>query len=188
MKQGAPTPLMLITVFSTSQTPNKLGNRRQELSLKCLNRVTSRILILANVNHKYGTFEANCYISLVHQKVRKAVSFFVDLRRVACWQRLIARIIRICQWGKRILVLLFFLLLTFKLVYGILVEVVCCCNLRRLKVCNRLCCPDLQLHTMNFDFLHAQRFWENLPVILLVLLWLLWFRIQGLEIHANEEI
>ena len=59
MKQGAPTPLMLITVFSTSQTPNKLGNRRQELSATCLNRVKGRIFISTNVNHKYGTFEAN---------------------------------------------------------------------------------------------------------------------------------
>ena len=29
MKQGTPTPSMLLTVFSTSQRPNKTGNRRQ---------------------------------------------------------------------------------------------------------------------------------------------------------------
>ena len=56
---GAPTLLMLTIVFSTSQRPNGMGNQRQELSVKCLNQVTSRIIISARINHKYRTFEAN---------------------------------------------------------------------------------------------------------------------------------
>ena len=38
---------------------NKMGNRSEQLSVKCLNRVTSRIFISANVNHKYMTYKAN---------------------------------------------------------------------------------------------------------------------------------
>ena len=59
MKQGDPTPLMLAIVFSISQRLNKMENQRQQLLVKCLNRVTSRIFISAKVNHKYGVFEAN---------------------------------------------------------------------------------------------------------------------------------
>ena len=59
IKQGAPTPLILITLFSTSQRPNETKNKIQELSVKCLNRVTSRIFIFENVNHKYGAFGTN---------------------------------------------------------------------------------------------------------------------------------
>ena len=43
----------------TSQKSNKMGHRRQEQSVNYLNQITSQIFILANVNHKYGTFEAN---------------------------------------------------------------------------------------------------------------------------------
>ena len=43
IKQGGPTPLMLTIMFLTSLRSNKLGNQRQELSVKCLNQVTNRI-------------------------------------------------------------------------------------------------------------------------------------------------
>ena len=115
-------------------------------------------------------------------KGRKGGFIFVDPRRVASWQRLIAQIVWFCLWGKGISVLPLFLPLTFKPVYGMLVDVVLCYNLQCLKVCCQLCCPNLQLRTMNCDALHAQRFWENLPAPLLAFLWFFYFQIQGLEI------
>ena len=45
-------------VFNITKT-KQMGNQRQELSVKCLNKVTSCIFILTNVNHKYGTFDVN---------------------------------------------------------------------------------------------------------------------------------
>ena len=56
---GVPQHLMSPIMCSTSQKSNEMGHRRQEQSVNYLNQVTSRIFISANVNHKYGTFEAN---------------------------------------------------------------------------------------------------------------------------------
>ena len=64
-----------------------------------------------------------------------------------------------------------------------LAEVVLYRNLRRLKVWRRLYLLDLQLCIMDFDFLRSQIFWNNLPVPLLALLYILCFQIQGLEIQ-----
>ena len=36
---------------------NKMGHRRQEQSVNCLNQVTNQIFILTNVNHKHRLFE-----------------------------------------------------------------------------------------------------------------------------------
>ena len=59
MKRGSQTFLMLMSVFSTLPKPNIMRNQRQELWLKYLHPITSQTFILAKVNHKYNTFEAN---------------------------------------------------------------------------------------------------------------------------------
>ena len=69
-----------------------------------------------------------------------------------------------------------------------LVDVVLCCNLWRLKVCYRWRHPDLQLHIMNCHYLHTQRFWKNLPTPLLALLWFLYFWIGGLETQRGNML
>ena len=56
---GAPTHLMLTTMYSTLPKTNITGNQRQELWVKYLHHITNRIFTSANVNHKYRTFEAN---------------------------------------------------------------------------------------------------------------------------------
>ena len=73
--------------------------------------------------------------------------------------------------------------LTFKPTYGMLGNIDLCCNLQCMKVCCRFFSWFTIICSLNCDFLHAQRFWNDLLKPLLALLWFLCFRIWGLEIH-----
>ena len=80
---------------------------------------------------------------------------------------------------------IFFLSLswTLKPKYEMLVDVSLYLELRSLKVWRWLCLPSLQFRTLYCDFLHARRFYANLPAPLLALLWFLCFRMRGLDIQ-----
>ena len=53
---GTHSPMMLVS--SKLPEPNIAGSQKQELWVNYLHQI-SRIFTLANINHKYGTFEAN---------------------------------------------------------------------------------------------------------------------------------
>lgn len=108
---------------------------------------------------------------------------FVDPWRVTFWQRLGTQSTQFCLQGEGALVLLLFLPLTIKPLYGMFVEMGLYCELWCLKVWHRLFLQDLQISALYHDFLHAQRFYANLLEPLLALLCFLCFQIWGLEIH-----